>query len=216
MALRGDGIYEGKRGVYWVRVVWTDANGLRRETRRSLGTTSRREAARRARAVRGEIEANPPEPRKQEHRLSGRELKIFLALDLLEHKDRGVTAMHLHRLESKVAVILRNCDGDTPVECVDWDWLIAYQGRRRAGTKDRVGQWIDRPIRGQTIVREYQAIGRALRIARRRGYIPALPDPWPTVRRDAKDKARSGKLRAPALIKAYLDELPDDARDEIE
>ena len=85
------------------------------------------------------------------------------------------------------------------------DFAICYEGNRR-----------NQGIRGQTLVREFQCFKRALRIAKRRGLIKNMPDDWPTVRRDPADAKQSGKLRSTADVLAFIKELHEDARDEVE
>lgn len=141
-----------------------------------------------------------------------------------------MTALHVDRLKSKWVVVLRNLNDVTkelkrPPEAGDitYDILRDYEGLRRHGVKyikvvkgEPKEMWRDRPARGQTIVREFRCIKRALEMARRKKLIRELPDPWPEVRRNPKCKQRSGKLWPPDLIAEFLSNLHDDARDEIE
>lgn len=201
MAL-GDGLYLHRSGVYY-----TSFRVGSRQYRRSTGESNRRKARKAARQIRAEVEAQAPKTqakKKQSKRLP-RTLESLQLLDIADHENRGVTALHINRLESKWNVILERIDGDTHPADITHEFLRDYEGKRRK-----------EGIRGQTIVREFQAIKRALLIARRKRWLAELPDPWPSVRRDDKDKKRAGKLRPPELLARFIQCLNEDARDEVE
>jgi integrase len=82
----------------------------------------------------------------------------------------------------------------------------------RRSEKNGKGKSKDEPVRGQTIVREVQALRRGLKIARRRGALRKLPDDWPSVRRDPPRESQRGHLHAPEVLRKWLDALPEDAR----
>lgn len=142
-------------------------------------------------------------------------MKSAAAADLLEKKHQGIGDLHAGRLESKVIVLLRNGGADTPLVDIDTAWLRSYEGRRRAGIKDESGEWIEEPVRGQTIVREFGLVKRYMLWARRRGADIRLPDPWPRVKRDPPDQKRQGKYRDPELVRRFFALLETEARDEV-
>jgi integrase len=189
--------YHRKTGIIWCRF-WVRG----REFRRSCSTRDPKVAEVEARRIRVEVEQDPdtaPAPRGQ----AG--LEALAVEDILEHKRRGVSELYVNRLESKWVVILRNMPPDVVATVIDYDALRAYEGRRRA-----------KGARGQTIARELSTIRRALVLAKRRGLLRELPDPWPSVRRDPPDRRRAGKLWPPDLCVAFLGKLHDDAREEVE
>ena len=169
--------------------------------RRSLETTDRREAERKARQVRAEIEAAPPRPDKRRSSLTLRNASVA---DLLEKRQAGISELHASRLEALWVVTLRVAGPDTPLVDIDSAWLRSYEGRRRATGK-----------KGQTIVREFGLFKRALAWAKRKGADVVIPDPWPKVKRDPPDAKRSGKYRDPMIVRQFLAMLDQDARDEV-
>lgn len=210
-----------RTGIWRVRVKVKDADGEWRLVERSTGERDAKEAETKALRIRAEILEAPPPPRGEEQKRNrGVTLERMAAHDLVEHKNRGVTEAHRKALESKWNVILSVADPETPVADIDYDWLRSFEGMRRAGEKTLDAQgnevWLRKPVKGQTLVREFQAIRRALVIAKRKGHIAELPDEWPTVRRDSPDERKSGKLRPPSVVAVYLGRLHQDARDEVE
>lgn len=130
---------------------------------------------------------------------------MMAAYDIKETKQRGLTEAHVKARRSKWRVTLRVAGPDTPIDSIGYDWARDYEGKRR-----------EMGAAGQTIVREFQLVKSALRIAKRQGHIAALPDEWPTVRRDPPDPMRKGKLRPPQMIAEYIRRLTGEARDEVE
>jgi integrase len=126
-------------------------------------------------------------------------------LDIREHRNRGVTELHVKSLESRWRTILRDEGATTPLNQIAYDWAREYEGRRRASG-----------VRGQTIVREVQAVRRALKIAVRKEILSEAPDDWPTIRRNPPDTRLAGKLWSPEQIHLFLGALHQDARDEVE
>lgn len=218
-------------GLYWhpkTGIIWTRFRVRGQECRRSCSTRDPGAAAVEARRLRLEAEQDRDVGRS---RRGARRLEDLAIEDVLEHRRRGVPALYCHRLESQCRVALRNL-GDVlgglgrPPEAGDVTYtaLRAYEGLRRVGVAtetqdmDRARRvvWRDRPARGQTIVREIRCIRRWLIIAKRDGDIAKLPEPWPAIRRDPKDKRRSGKLWPPQLLAQFLRGLHEHARDEVE
>jgi len=77
-------------------------------------------------------------------------------------------------------------------------------GRRRKRVMDRpTGEG----ARGQSIVKDVQALKRGLRIAKRRGSLHQLPDEWPKLRRDPPNERQRGKLHPVAVMMAWLGHL---------
>lgn len=206
------------RGLYWhsrTASIWCRFWVRGREYRRSCRTTDPRSAEVEARRIKVEVEQASPDLG------PGRTTLVEMsAADIADHRRRGVGELHRGKLDTLWLTILRNFDdGLIAVDSISYDALRDYEGRRRAGSSgfDADGEpWRNRPARGQTIVRELAAIRRALLIAVRRGHLAMLPDPWPKVRRDPKDRRRAGKLWPPELLSQWLTGLHQDARDEVE
>jgi len=86
---------------------------------------------------------------------------------------------------------------------INYDSILNYIERRRSAG-----------IRGQTIRREVGLIKRALKIAKRKGYIQEIIDELPIIRNDPPNENLSGKYWPAELIQLYLDELHQEAKDE--
>lgn len=142
-------------------------------------------------------------------------MKAASVADLLEKQHAGVSGLHSSRLEALWVVLLRGAGPDTPLADIDAAWLRSYEGRRRSGRKNPDGEWIEKPVRGQTIVREFGLIKRALTWAQVKGHDIRPPNPWPKVKRDPPDSKRSGKYREPLLVREFLALLDQEARDEV-
>lgn len=186
-------LYRRRSNGIWHTRFWVNGH----EYRRSCNTTDRKAAGREARQIRAAVERSAPAP------LVAASLEIVAAADVSEAVARGATTDHVAKLKSKWTVVLRNLPRGIMVGQINYATVTAYViARRQAG------------IRGQTIVREVQALKRALRIAKRQGMIAAVPDEWPAVRGGPKDPKRAGKLVDPMVVRQWLAELPQDARDE--
>ncbi len=99
---------------------------------------------------------------------------------------------------------VRALRADAHPESLDFDQIQNFVAARR-----------ERGNRGQSIRKDLQALKRGLDIARRRGWIRAVPD-FPKVRSDPPKETQKGQLHAPHLLRAWLDALPLEARDEAE
>ena len=129
------------------------------------------------------------------------------AADIKRAEDNGATPEHVKALESLWSVMLRRLDPDASMGTVAarvFDVVEDYIGRRRG-----------EQVRGQSIRREVAALKRAFTIAHRRGLIDAMPTHWPTVKSDPLDPLQRGKLRPPEVIQAVLEQVSQDARDEL-
>lgn len=199
--------YDAASGHGVIRVKVRDAAGHWRLVQRSIRERDPRRAEARALEARADILKNPPDPgrQRQQGEAGGVTLEMMAAYDIKETSQRGLDDAHVKARRSKWRVTLRFADPDTLITAIGYDWARAYEGRRRAAG-----------VAGQTIVREFQLIKSALRIAKRQGKLVALPDEWPSVRRDPADPQRKGKLRSPEMIAEYIRRLNGEARDEVE
>ena len=191
------GLYQRTGSRYWwIRFVYQG-----KEHRESTGTENRREAAIKARQIRAEIEAASPRRRR-----GTVTLEMLSAADIARAENGALTADHLQRLESQWEGILRRLGPTTVAADLRVSDLSVYIAERSRGG-----------IRGQTIRRELQALRRGVEL---KGIEP--PAPWPTarthpaLRSQAPDPKRRGKLWPLDSIKAFLNELDPDARDEAE
>lgn len=136
------------------------------------------------------------------------------ALDIAEVQKRGRSEPYIKAITLMWGVILRTLKEGLTVhdiikrhprtgEPTIHDFAVEYEGARRA-----------KGIRGQTIVRETAAIRRALKRAKREGLIDVIPEDWPKLLRDPKDKRRAGKYWAPEIRRTWMQALHQDARDE--
>ena len=188
-------------GPWWYRF-----NVAGREYRGTTGTDDRRRAQEAERRVRAEIEASAP-PRRGE-RLGLADLGGF---DVERSTARGVTKRQANTLLAQWGHLCRLLGADTDPEAITYDVVERYIVARRS-EKSGKGKSKDEPVRGQTIVREVQALRRGLKIARRRGALRKLPDDWPSVRRDPPRESQRGHLHPPEVLRKWLDALPEDAR----
>lgn len=196
--------------LWWCRF-WIDGQ----EIRRSTGKEGLREAKAAEKAIRAELAANPPAPRlpKPSPEVPAKPappavtLRDMAEADVKRARDNGTTESHAAKLKGLWDVMLRSLPPEISIASLAeqaFDILEDYSGQRRA-----------KGVKGQTIRREIAAIKRALTIAHRRGHIAAMPVHWPVVRSDPLDNQRRGKLRQPEIIKAILDDVGQDVRDEL-
>ena len=93
--------------------------------------------------------------------------------------------------------------------------LYRYAAERRQET------FRGRQITGQTIRKELQALKSGLKIAKRRGWVQGTIEDWPQPKKDPALRSQAGKLHAPEIVDAWLEELgrtpkADGARDQAE
>jgi len=178
------------------------AGGSRHEG--TTSTASRREAEKVERAARVEVQDAPPA------NPSGRNVTLaYLAgLDVeravAEHPDSECVAKDTEQHWRPVVRIV----GDIHPKDVTDDTPYEYVRLRR--TEVRRGK---RPS-AQTIRRELWAFHRGLEIALRKRWIRRMPMGWPELASDPIDTDRAGKIHAPEVIRDWLAELTQDARDE--
>lgn len=171
-----------------------------KEYRGSCGTCSRREAEAFERRKRSELEARAPKRRQA----------------------RGHTLAELAGLDVDRA-IAEGVDEETRVPTLThlWSWLVRELGDIDPERIDarKVGEYVAarrrRKVAGQTIRRELQCLKRGLTLAYRRGWVSAKPDSdeWPRLRSAPKGRT-AGKSHDPDVVRRWLAELHQDARDE--
>ena len=125
--------------------------------------------------------------------------------DVMRAAAEGTTPEHQAALEAQWLKVCGHFGADADPRVITSASVIEYAAARRtAGAL------------GQTIVREIQAIRRGCKIAHDGGWLATVPQSWPRMRRDNKSTKRKGRLHPPAVLAAWLAELPKDARDEAE
>lgn len=225
-------------GLYWhpkTGIICTRFWVRGQELRRSCKTRDPEVAAVEAKRRHVEAQEDPDVGRR-----TGRAVTVDeLAVDhILEHEKAGYNDLYMSRLRSKCAVVTRNLDRvlrpelqrDAEPGDITYDRWRLYEGHRREGfygtirwthtfkdgtTVDREREgWVDRPARGQTIVREKRLLVAWLERAKRDGAIRELPELPEKIKRNAKDKRRAGKLWPPKLVVSFLSKLHQDAYDE--
>ena len=189
---RGLAIYEKSDSPYW----WADVsyNGKRKRlnTRKRL----RRDAEEAAWRFYNEAVTAAGRPGRRE----GDDLALLAGLDLNEAVARGVGVRQQTSVQGCWNHVCRLLGADTDPAKVTFDLVVQYVATRRAAG-----------ARGQSIAKEVQALKRGLKIARRRGSIEALPEEWPTIRRDTPDKKKRGKLHPMAVVHQWLAQLQVDS-----
>jgi len=122
-------------------------------------------------------------------------LAAVAARDIAEAASRGVSARQQESIEASWVPVLKHFGLDAAPEAVTFDAIVTYVNARR-----------DAGLRGQSIRKERQAIGRGLRIAKRLGAIAEIPE-MPKIANDPKKKEQAGQFREPALVFRFLDAL---------
>jgi integrase len=107
--------------------------------------------------------------------------------------------------------LLRILDEKLHPSLVTLELVDAYIEARRSEESRFGGK-----VRGQTIAREVKALRRGLRLAHGKGWIVDLIEAWPTVDGDEPSAELAGKLHPPHVVRAWLDALPTNVRDEVE
>lgn len=191
------GLYRREEtGQWWCRF---QVNG--HEIRRSTRTGDRRRAEVEERRLRAYYEAQAP--RRRAGRAPG--LADLGGLDVERAVAVGVTNAQIDAIKYAWQWLVNKLGPDTAPASITHAEVQRYIAARRQDGS-----------RGQTIVREVQALKRGLAEAHRRGWVPIMIMDWPKVRRDAPDPKQKGKLHPPAIIGAWLAQLEGDAKDEAE
>jgi len=178
-------IYKRERSPFW----WVDIHTEAGRVRRSTGERNRRQAEAKARQLHAETiaEAGRTERRPED------DLATLAGLDVAEAVARGVGARQRQSIEACWGHACRILGADRKPPSIQYDLMVRYIASRRA-----------EGARGQTIVKEIQAVKRGLRIARRRGSLESLPEEWPKVRRDPPDDKQKGKLHPADVVGRWL------------
>ena len=178
-------IYRRDRSPFW----WVDIHTESGRVRRSTGERNRRQAEAKARQLHAEFiaQAGRTERRPED------DLATLAGLDVAEAVARGVGARQRQSIEACWGHACRVLGADCKPPSIQYDLMVRYVASRRA-----------EGARGQTIVKEVQAVKRGLRIARRRGSLEALPEEWPKVRRDPPDDKQKGKLHPADVVGRWL------------
>lgn len=166
--------------------------------RGSTGERDRKEADKEARRIRVEKEAAAPERRAR----GIGPLSALSAADLDRATAQGATKAWRYTLEHYWINVLAHFGAGADISRIGFEEAQGYIAARR---KEKV--------RGQTIVRELAALHRAMEIAKRRGWLRALPDEWPVVKRDAPDEKKRGKFHPIEIIRLVLADISPEARD---
>lgn len=131
-------------------------------------------------------------------------LADLAGMDCEEVASRGKSSQHVNATKHAWRRLTEHFGANTSPRKVDYDAVVQFIAARRA-----VG------VRGQSIVREVQALHRGLRIANRKGWLPVLPQ-LPKVGVDPPKETQAGKLHPLDVIARWLLALPQDARDQAE
>ena len=193
-------IYKKARSPNW----WADVHSDGKRIRRSTGMRARRDAEKRAREIYAELIAELAEAAEtQADRAERRrdDLAALGGIDIAEAEARGVTGQQVGSITLCWRHICRILGPTTCPRTLSYDTIVGYVARRRRETCR--GQ----PTRGQTIVKELQALKRGLAIAKRRGSVDSVLEDWPKVRHDPPRREQAGKLHDSGVIRAWLREL---------
>lgn len=182
--------------------LWVRFSVEGRLVQRSTGTADRREAQTRA----AEIEAAERKRGGGSAASSGYgpALSTLAERDLSEASARGVSDASLETLGIHWRRILHSQTfAAGRADAVTKDAIVAYIQERRADG-----------IRGQTIRKELGILKRALLGAQESGQAFRIPVRWPVVRSDAKHPTRAGRLIPEDRIRAFLEGLSGELRDQ--
>lgn len=180
-----------KRGRIW----WTEFEHAGERYRLTTGQTNPRAAAKRARAIRVEVESDAGPGGRQQ----GVALELLESLDIERVEQLGLGEDRTATIKEVWAPVLRLLGPRADVYGLTVSTMDEYEGRRRA-----------EEVRGQTIRREVQAVVRGLRLAKRAGTIRALPFDPDDLRKITSDPplpAQQAKEWAALEITKVLDRL---------
>ena len=183
-------LYKQPRSSYWSADIHIGGKRVRRSTRER----DRRAAQAKAQQLFDELVAEQGRP----GRMEGDDLALLAGFDIAEAQARGVGQRQLESIEACWGHVCRTLGTDLDPAEVTYERVVGYLASRRA-----------EGARGQSIVKEVQALKRGLKVAKRRGSIRAMPDEWPVVRRDPPNKRQRGKLHPAELIGRWLEHLSD-------
>ena len=183
-----------KRG----RIYWCEFEFAGKRYRYSTGTGDRGKARIEEARLKVQVSRDtPPRPR----RGAAPELSIMGGADVENVEKRGKSPGYVAAIASMWRNLVRVL-GPTLAD-VDHRSLEDY-----AATRRKEG------ARGQTIRRELGRLQWAFKRCELEGVPVDPPRAWPKIESDPSDPRRTGKLVEPAVLRAYLAELPADLRDE--
>jgi site-specific recombinase XerC len=155
----------------------------------TTGTTIRRDAEKIYRAKRAEVEAaNPRRPVGGQIRLAE-----LAGIEYEQTANGKVSPGTLRGLAYAWKQVVKHFGADFDPRGFTYDSLMKYVGVREGA--------------GTSVRRELQAIKRALRIAKRKGWVVHTPTEWPKVKSTPKNKSQRGKLHDDAILKRWFAEL---------
>lgn len=131
-------------------------------------------------------------------------LKDLASADIKRGAAKGVTSLQVTTYTIHWKHLCAFFGEDCPLDGLRYERLLDYVEHRRS-----VGR------KGQTVRKELQTLKRGLGLARRMGWLSAVPDIWPEIRSDPRDRKRAGKLHPIETVQKWLDLLPDYIRDEL-
>ena len=181
-------LYKQAKSPNW----WVDFHLQGKRYRRSTGERDRRAAEAKARVMYDAAVAELALPPKVE----GDDLALLAALDIQEAVARGVSGHQQVSIEGCWNHVCRVLGAGLDPGQITYDRVVGYlAARRKEGA------------RGQSVVKEVQALKRGLRIAKRRGSVRRVLDEWPKVRRDPPCQKRKGKLHPAGMLMKWLQHL---------
>jgi integrase len=200
-------LYEHPKSQYW----WFRFQVRGVEIRGSTGKTDRREAEIEERRLRAKAEETAPARTRGVGPLSA-----LKSADVARAVRRGASPEIAERtLRTTWAPILFHFGEDYDISKLNAAALDEYVDARRAWENHQGHKQKIRRVRGQTIVRELQALKRASKIALRRGWIRGVldADDWPTPERDPPDPKLRGKLHSLERVREVLADAKKDIRE---
>jgi integrase len=188
-------VYQHPESRFW----WYCFRLRGRRYRGSTGESDRRRAESFERRLRTELEDALPTaagPRLTLRRLG--------ELDEARAKAEGSSAAQVAAIAGHWRCLHAILGDDPGPGAVTYDVVEEYvAARRAAGAK------------GQTIVREVQALRRGLKVAVRRKAIRSIPSEWPKIRRDPPNEKRRGHLHDVEVLRKYIAALPVEPRAQV-
>jgi len=181
-------LYQQPKSQNW----WVDLHIGGKRFRRSTGERTRRAAEAKARLIYDELVAEQALPPRRE----GDDLALLAALDIQEAQARGVGNRQLTSIKGCWDHLCRVLGPETSPDNISYDRVVAFIAARRG-----------EGARGQSIVKESQALKRGLRIAMRRGSVRQLLNEWPRIRRDPPCPKKKGKLHPTSSLLAWISYL---------
>ena len=167
--------------------------------RQTTGTSDRRRAKAEERKLRAYLEAKAPRGQRQ----VGITIAYLGGLDYERAESDNVTAKRLRDIKKEWVRICQHFGADSAPGVITFESCTAFVNWRRASG-----------VRGQSIIRDMQALKRGAAIAEELGALPFPPKMWPKVRRDPKKQAQRGKIHPARVLQAWFAELKGETYDE--